>query len=186
MNKISVSKFIEEYKNSSDKDACIERHIVTDYIPYEKKIAICNNIVNISSYKTVVINDEEKKIFNVDSRSRYVLFTLEAIRNYTDIDIEFSNGKMIEGFNLLNKESLIDAILSAVSERDYSELSTVLNMTIDDLFTNERSITSYIDNKLNALSVLKNSSLNVIDKILGNEAVLSAVINKLDKITPKE
>lgn len=149
---MEVKEFVSEYKKCATdqlKDRFFKKHIVANYIPYELKIAHCENIAKNTMYLTV---DEENNIYRQNSPMRYVLFVLTLIKLYTDIEIDFNDSLNI--FNELDMNNLIDTIITYIPSSEYSKFQTVLNMIIDDEIENNRNIVSYIDNNISALKVM--------------------------------
>ena len=65
------------------------------------------------------------------------------IRNYTDL--VFDNDKTVEGFDMLAKLGLIDALFHYMPENEVATMQTILNMVLDDLMENERSLVSMME-----------------------------------------
>ncbi len=141
---MDIGKFVEEFDQSQAKDRVVKKHIVTNYISYEVKISEANKIIKHSFYTDV--DGEETYLAN--SPVRYILFMMAVIRSYTDL--EFDNTNAMIQFDLLESRGIIEMIIELIGQ-DYERFQTVLNMTIDDLMSNERSLVSYFDRKLTAL-----------------------------------
>lgn len=150
---MNVQEFINEYKEVENKTEYLQKHVVTDYIPYFQKVAECNKIVDLTMYKTI----NNKKTFWVDSPTRGNLFICRIISNYTDIEM---GENVAESFDMLNKNNLISEILHVIPEKEYKEFSTVLQMVTDDLMENTRSFAGYLTTKLDTLELLLNSALD--------------------------
>lgn len=167
---MTVYEFIAELNKTSDdaKEAFIKKHIVTDYIPYEKKIAVCEKIIENTSYENRNIDGEKVKAFKLNSCARYMYYVLWMIKLYTDIEIEFADGKGLEVFNLLNKGGLIDIVIGMISEKETSEFKQILDMVFDDMLVNERDIVSYIDDKILGLRSLVNLFMGQLENVISN------------------
>lgn len=162
MSKITVDMFCKTYKAQSKGNTktfyeFLQKHIVTDYIPYLTKDAYCTNIVDVTSH----INEGNRSIIKINNSMRYMLFTMKLIELYTDIDITFEDGKFINQYDELNKIGAIDMLIGGVPDegvefipiKEYSEFSTILNMKLDDLRDNEYSVVAMIYNLKNSLSL---------------------------------
>ncbi|MDO5399136.1 MAG: hypothetical protein Q4G33_14560 [bacterium] len=167
---MKVCEFIAEFNNmnENDKGEFINNHIVTDYVPYEKKITICKNIIENTVYENRDIDGEIEKVFKINSCARYMYYVLWIIKLYTDIEIEFTDGEGLKAFNLLNKDCLIDAIIGMISEKEINEFDKILSMTFDDFLTNEHDIVSYIDNKLMNVRNLVNLFIGQLQESVTN------------------
>lgn len=162
MSKISVEMFCKTYKAQSKGNTktfyeFLQKHIVTDYIPYLTKDAYCTNIVDVTSR----IKEGDRSIIKINNSMRYMLFTMNFIALYTDIDIAFEDGKFIDQYDELNKVGAIDMLIGGVPDecvefipiKEYSEFSNILNMKLDDLRDNEYSVAAMLYNLKNSLSL---------------------------------
>lgn len=157
--KISVEEFVKGYKsisNDKNKEMYVKKHVVDKYIPYEEKCSICSKIINASMYETI----KEKKVFKQDTTSRYMLYSLQLISNYTDISINYKES--LNDFNLLDKYGLIDVIYTLISQSEKSKIDTILQMKLDDFYENNRSTTSFLND---AIFRIQNVITTFIEKI---------------------
>jgi hypothetical protein len=150
---MTVEMFVN-MTNGQHGDAAIEKIVKHDaYIPYEEKIEISRKIVNETSYTDVLdINGKPTGIskFHVDSTKRWFMYSLAVIRNYTDIEI---SDNPLKDYNELQKRGLIDKIIDKLPDNEYEQFSTVFKMVCDDKFSNEHSMESIFENKLNTLGL---------------------------------
>lgn len=148
-----INDFINEYNNKTDreKDAFLKKHIITDYVPYEKKIAECKNIINSSMYTA-------DGHFNDDQTTRYMLFTLAVVKHYTDFEVNYDN--VLEDFNMLERYGISEKLSELIM--DSHRFVTVLNMMVDDVVSRETNIVRYFEGKLDAFQML-------LDAISDNE-----------------
>ena len=140
------------------------KHVLIDkYISYAKKWDICKRIVDASSYTTI----NGKKVFDLNSISRHMLFTLNMINEYTDIYVDFKN--VVSCFDTLNKERLIDLFIGTgcndgiLPQDELNEFFMIMDMTLSDMLENERSFAGCIENKLNAIASLFDSFVKQIE-----------------------
>lgn len=141
---MDIGKFIDEYvatKDPSAKERLAKKHVKTTYVSYAKKIDDAKRIVKHSCY------DADER-FTVNSPMRYMLFIICVVTNYTDL--EFSKENTLEQFDLLLKHGIAETLISIIGN-DYRSFETVLNMTFDDEYENNRSITSFIEHKMEAI-----------------------------------
>ena len=156
---MNIGKFIDEYTKTPSaqiKDGLITKHVVATYVPYETKMAEAKEIVKTTCYKKV----DGKQVFWMDTPTRYVLLMKEVISLYTDLEWDQTN--FLIQFNLMEQYGLIDKIVKAIGP-DYSRFQTVLNMTIEDMITNERSLLSKIDSWLSSAKITFEELANTID-----------------------
>ena len=144
---MKVEEFIEEFNKSQNKEACVKKHIITDYINFERKVAICNLI----SKKLIVENGDLIK----NTPMVYENFILSLVKEYTDIELTAENN--IADFNLIEKNEVSD-ILAKVIGRDAKAFNTILDMTINDTIDNHNNLINHL--------TLKSENLNYIfDKL---------------------
>lgn len=161
---MKVNEFVEEYKQHKDKDEYIKKHILLDkYVPYVEKITRCKNIID----KTMYTELNGEKVFKKNSTSQYLLYTLTLIDLYTDLDIDFKN--LLDEYDELEKYALITPIISFINENELQTWQTISNMIIDDLMVNTRSIVSWIDNKIDILSLMMNSIQDISAETISKE-----------------
>lgn len=146
---MDIGKFIDKYTKANSqqvKDGMLDKCVVATYVPYETKVAESKNIIENTCYKMI----NGKKVFYVDTPTRYILFIKVIITYYTDL--EFDPINTLLQINLLEQYGLIDLIVSRIGP-DYDKFQTVLNMTLDDVMTNERSLVSYLENMAESFSM---------------------------------
>lgn len=150
---MTVNDFIEEYKEDEN---CVEKHIVNTYVLYERKISICQKIADITSY--VDIND--KKMFKLNSPLSKMLFLLNMINEYTDIDVNFDNG--LHEFNLLEENNITSIILSHIPEIEFDRFMGVMEMVTDDMLST-RDLSSFLETKLEAIGMVMNTMMEAFN-----------------------
>ena len=175
---MDVGIFIDKYikaKSQQAKDGLLDKCVVATYIPYETKVAESKNIIENTCYKMV----NGKKVFYVDTPTRYILFIKTVILYYTDLKFDPTNTLL--QINLLEQYGVIDQIVARIGP-DYDKFQTVLNMALDDVMTNERSLVSYLENMgdsilltldelANQVNQLQQTSENVAEQIDDGEVV---------------
>ena len=149
---MTIEEFIKKFKETDvlQKENFISNHIVNTYIPYARKIAKSKNIIDATS-KTEI---EGEEIYCANSPSRFLLFTMNLIEEYTDIDIHSGYEKNIVGaFDALDSNGLIALLLNAMPQNDRKMFQMVFDMVRDDTYDNERSFVGWMDNKLQAMKL---------------------------------
>lgn len=150
---MKVNEFVEGFKNATDKEKYVRKHIVKYYINYEEKVANAKRIIDETLHIQGISDGE--KIFSYQTPNRYLLFILSIIRSYTDI--EFGDNYLYD-FNLIEENNISEYIVKQIGN-DYQRYQTILDMVYDDMVRNERDLISYIDRKLNAIyQIIENYS----------------------------
>lgn len=167
---MTVKEFLMNYEKTHD----IEKHVIKKYIPYAKKVSMCDRIVRSTSYETIA----DKQVFKINTPARQELFLLNMVDLYTDIDINWENS--LSDFDVLSEKELLGAIIKAIPESEITLFSSILEMCLDDLMTNTRDLVSYIDGKLTAVEVLANSALEMLQSNEG-KAVIESIANAVSK-----
>ena len=151
---MTVTEFIGYFKIAKDKDAECKKHIVKKYIPFAEKMVKCQNLAKSSmEYKE---NPEATPIHKQDTISRYLLFTMNLIKSYTDLEI--SDESLISTYDILREAGAFEILIQCIPEDEYKEYSTLLKMAVEDYLANERDIVSYFENKM--FDIAKLSSLS--------------------------
>lgn len=145
---MKIEKFIEELNGSQNKVAYVREHVVIDYVPYTQKVSLCYRVAEYTTHSQV----QDKKVFHVDSAMRYMLFVYAIIETYTDIELG-RDEERIKAFDLLEKYNVMSFIVDVLGD-EYTRLDTILKMQVDDIYGNERDITSFIETKIEALGLV--------------------------------
>lgn len=145
---MKIEQFIEEFNNAKDKEAYVRKHITHDYIPYSQKVSICNQIAEYSTHKEV----QGKKMFWNNSSLRYMLFVFAIIEEYTDIELG-KDADRISAFDLMEHFNVMYFVSTCLGE-EYKRLDTVLKMQVDDIYSNERDLVSFLETKMTSLSLI--------------------------------
>ena len=180
----TVKEFCEKYNGTNvdqTRIAFIEKAMNTHYIPYEKKIAICEKIIENSYYKKS--DDEEAKKLHINSPAQYMFYCLNLVRHYTNIKIDFGNS--LEEFNMLNENGLIDFIIASIPEKEYKEFRMILDMVEKDVFQNEYETHAFIANQVERFGELfghvAKPALDRLSEILESmdEKTIDKILNKI-------
>lgn len=153
MGKISVDAFLREYgvvakQKGTAMETFIKKHIVTDYVPYLEKDVLCTRIIYATCYA-----DKDRKIIKFNTSGRNLLFDMNLINLYTDIEISFEDNKTIEQYDKLMKSGAIYLLMDKIPEAEHLEFSAMLDEKLGDLVTNEYSITALLYNLKNSITL---------------------------------
>ena len=162
---MKISAFMNAYKfrkTAEEKEKMVVEHIKDEYVPYEKKADVAKAIVNNCYWRTVKDDGKEHKELHVDSVAKYMLTCISLVDLYTDIERQKGDGKMLEDFNTLNGSGILDYIIQNVNQRELKEFNMVLQMTCEDIITNEYENHAFITKQVNRFGDLISTSLTPI------------------------
>lgn len=162
---MDIGKFVEEFDKAVAKDRAqkkasetirlIKKHITNPYVSYEVKMSEANKIADLSMYTTV----DDKQIFKMNSPLRYMLSMMAVVRCYTDLEWDKTNATI--QFDILESRGFFEILVNEIGP-DYDKFQTVLSMVVDDKLTNERSLVSFLETKVEALGTTLNTVLDQI------------------------
>ena len=156
---MKIDEFIKKYNSAKDKDKFLSDCITSQYVPYHEKIADCSGIIKAST--------EIDGTFKINTPAQYMMFMIQIITRYTDLDRE---EKILEMFEKLDELNLINAIVSKIPEREFTSYNTILNMVQDDYMENNRTLLSFIETKVSALGLSLDAILDAIQKYVPQDA----------------
>ena len=158
---MKIKDFVEEFAKSEDGEEFIKSHITRDYLEYLKKISLCDRVINSSCYQEV----NDRRVFHMNRPVQFVLFAMSIINEYTDIE---QGENVIVDFDYLDQYGLLDVIVALIPKGEYETLQAILEMMIQDVMDNERSIASYMDNKLDAAGMTMEALGEALGELLGD------------------
>lgn len=173
---MKVDVLVSKYKalnTDEEKEAFIKRCIKTTYVNYEQKYADVTNIVNPGNH-TVMTDptDETKmiKVFRRDTPMMYYQLKLTFLRNYSDIEFESkTDDRMaLRSYNLLESIGFIDSFIASLPENEVAKYHSMLDMMNDDMYLNERDVASFFDTKIDALSMVLNTTLGSLGEVINS------------------
>lgn len=177
----TVKQFCKEYSNRIDKlkgDYLKENLKITTYLPFIKKDALAQNIVNATTYKFEDYTKEDGTTgrrrtnqIQVNSTAQMLLFYRVIIENYTDLEVETEG--FYEEYDALNESGVLFELTayfeghpSLIPAKEISELREMIEMKQRDIMTNQYEIHSYISNQIERVSTILGVTLNpVLEKI---------------------
>lgn len=153
---MKVNEFIKEFNDVKDDEISKREFLchrkTTDYVLFEVKVDICEKILSATSHETT----NGITIWHKRTAYEYIVFTQQLLGLYTDI--EFTDDNFMAEFNELNKEGLIDELLSVIPEKEFNEFNFVKAMCEDDLESNERNIMTVLTNIEQIINSINNSN----------------------------
>ncbi len=127
---MKVYEFIEAVKkNPNQATAVCKKLIKTRYIPVLEKRQLAELVYENST-------DIENGIVKVDSLSKYLIFTLLVLRNYTELEFTVdetgaASEAAIAEFDALCENGLINPLIAEFQE-DYARANEIMNYVFQD------------------------------------------------------
>ena len=194
-----IKEFCENYKNrATDKlkeDYLKENLKITTYLPFIKKDALTQNIVNATTYKFEDYTKEDGTTgrrrtnqIQVNSTAQMLLFYRVIIENYTDLEVETEG--FYEEYDALNESGVLFELTadfeghpSLIPAKEISELRGMVDLKQRDIMTNQYEIHSYISNQIERITEVGSVVLKpVLDKLATElENMDDSKIEKLSK-----
>ena len=195
---MKIKEFCKEYSNRIDKlkgDYLKENLKITTYLPFIKKDALAQNIVNATTYKFEDYTKEDGTIgrrrtnqIQVNSTAQMLLFYRVIIENYTDLEVETEG--FYEEYDALNESGVLFELTadfeghpSLIPAKEISELRGMIDLKQRDIMTNQYEIHSYISNQIERITEVGSVVLKpVLDKLATElENMDDSKIEKLSK-----
>ena len=177
-----IKEFCENYKNRATnklkEDYLKENLKITTYLPFIKKDALAQNIVNATTYKFEDYTKEDGTTgrrrtnqIQVNSTAQMLLFYRVVIENYTDLEVETEG--FYEEYDALNESGVLFELTadfeghpSLIPAREISELRGMIDLKQRDIMTNQYEIHSYISNQIERITEVGSIVLKpVLDKL---------------------
>lgn len=195
---MKIKEFCKEYSNRIDKlkgDFLKENLKITTYLPFIKKDALAQNIVNATTYKFEDYTKEDGTTgrrrtnqIQVNSTAQMLLFYRVIIENYTDLEVETEG--FYEEYDALNESGILFELTadfeghpSLIPASEISELRGMIDLKQRDIMTNQYEIHSYISNQIERITEVGSVVLKpVLDKLATElENMDDSKIEKLSK-----
>ena len=200
---MTIKEFCKEYSNRIDKlkgDYLKENLKITTYLPFIKKDALAQNIVNATTYKFEDYTKEDGTTgrrrtnqIQVNSTAQMLLFYRVIIENYTDLEVETEG--FYEEYDALNESGVLFELTadfeghpSLIPAKEISELRGMVDLKQRDIMTNQYEIHSYISNQIERIAEVGSVVLKpVLDKLATelenmDEKDIEKFTNKVEKL----
>ena len=178
----TVMGLIQEFKEKKIQNTKLNEHAVSDYLreklevktylPFAEKRDLCERVLNACN--TV----DDSGLVKVDSVSRYIVFTISIISQYTNI--EFSSGDedidSLDEYDMLCESRLLNPILEVIGE-EYATCNNMLNMMMDDIISNNNTIENVVGFVLGKIS---DSADNLIVALANKVESMELDLNQID------
>lgn len=171
---MKIKEFSKLFKEAGDSEkiSLIKEHIITKYLPYERKMALCKNVIDSADY-TSNINLVNKKYYSPNTPMRFVFFCMSVVNAYTDLEWEKvvidneEKNDVIGGFNILDEIGVFEILFNEL-DREYNILNTIQQMMIDDTYKKENSLVAFLATKYDSIEALCNVVMPIIEEKIIN------------------
>lgn len=200
--KIAIKDFCTQYKSrvpQLQETYIKENLIITPYVPFVRKDALADKLVDVSTYEFENHTKEDGTIgrrktdkIRVNSTAQYLLFCRLVIENYTNLTVETEG--FFEEYDALKKCGLLDKLMISTETRpslipmdEIAELRAIIDMKQKDAIFNATEIHNYIGSQVERFGTLLGITLKpVMDKIAENlENMTEQDVEKLSKKVDK-
>ena len=189
---MKIKEFVSEYEKKVDvlKEQFLKENlIITPYIPFIKKDALADKLVDVSTYVFEDYTKEDGTIgrrktdkIRVNSTAQYLLFCRLVIENYTNLTVETDG--FYEEYDALKECGLLDKLMVSTETRpslipmdEIAELRALVNFKQSDAMTNYATPQAYISNQVERFSTLLSVAL---------EPVLTKISDTLENMDEKD
>lgn len=206
IKKIGIKEFVEEYNKripQLQEDYIKDNLVVTKYVPFVKKDALAQKLVDVSTYKYEdytkedgTIGRRKTDIIQVNSTVQYLFFCRTIIENYTNLTIETEG--FFEEYDMLKSSGLLDKLMVSTETRpslipmeEIAELRSLVSMKQSDAMTNYATPQAYISNQVERFGTLLSVTLKpVLNKIADslntmNEEDAEALAKRLEEMVKR-
>lgn len=182
MKKITIREFCEEYNKrvpQMQENYIKENLIITPYVPFIRKDALADKLVDVSTYVFEDYTKEDGTIgrrktdkIRVNSTVQYILFCRLIIENYTNLTVETEG--FFEEYDMLKSSGLLDKLMVSMETRpslipmdEIAELRALIDFKQKDLLFNKTEVHNYVDSLIERFSDV----LNVLAKPIMDKAM---------------
>ena len=164
VKKITIKEFCEQYQSrvpQMQESYIKENLVITPYVPFIKKDALADKLVDISTYKYedyTYTDDDDNIVYarrktdsiQVNSTVQYLLFCRLVIENYTNLTVETEG--FFEEYDLLKQSGLLDKLMVGNDKEqplipmdEIAEFRTIVDMKQKDVLFNKTEIHNYVN-----------------------------------------
>ena len=189
--KIAIRDFVKEYNNripQMRENYIKENLVITPYVPFVKKDALAQKLVDLTTYKYEDYTKEDGSIgrrktdtIQVNSTAQYLFFCRLVIENYTNLTVETEG--FFEEYDALKSSGLLDRLMvnteisdALIPMNEIAELRALVDFKQKDAIFNNTEIHNYINSLVerfgNVASVLAKPIMNkVMEQMSENDNV---------------
>lgn len=160
IKKITIKEFCEQYKSrvpQLQETYIKENLVITPYVPFVRKDALADKLVDISTYvfedyikEDGTIGRRKTDKIRVNSTVQYLLFCRLVIENYTNLTVETEG--FFEEYDALKECGLLDKLMVSTETRpslipmdEIAELRSLISMKQSDIMTNYCEPHNYVN-----------------------------------------
>lgn len=152
---MKISLFVKQIKlHAKDEEQYLHERIKKTYVPYEQKVAHCENLIKASS----VAPDGS---YRRNTPAQFMMFIMRLIAEYTDLEVDKDD--LLGEYDRLDENNLTGKLVAMIPEHEYVTWNTLIKMAEDDYYENERSLTAFLDHKAKAIGTLMDAIETVDD-----------------------
>lgn len=181
----TVKDFVNGFeKNATDnlKQRYIKDNLqIKPYINIEDKLKIAEKITSATMFVKDKTNEKKNRL-KVNSVSRFILFKLIIVDEYSNINVDFSNST--DEYDMLVKSGVADIVAESVPMSEKAEINTIVQMMIEDIMTNEYETSKYIENQIERITYTAKEVFAPLVEVLSKQ--LSDTIKELSEDVTKE
>ena len=180
--KITIKDFCDVYRNraSQMKDSYIKENLViTPYVPFIKKDALADKLVDISTYEYENYTKEDGTVgrrktnkIRVNSTVQYLLFCRLIIENYTNLTVDTEG--FFEEYDALKECGLLDKLMVGCDDiqplipmSEIAELRTMIDMKTKDEIFNKTEVHNYVNSLVDRFGDI----IDVFTKLIMDKAM---------------
>lgn len=171
---MKIKEFIEKNKKSSLTQSVKNLVTVKNYLPYDDKQTLVNNVLN----KSKVIN---YGYVQFDELKKYIIFTIEIIKTYTNLEFDEDFNVAVSEYDALCEAGVLNDIIG-LFEGEYKTVLNMVNMR-QDYILQENSIEYQAIKFLNRLNDKIDLVLDSISDNFGSLNDLGITSDDISKLT---
>lgn len=145
-----ASKIFMNTKNGVDERVeWLKKELeIKTYVPFAEKRELCKMVLDSCCTK------DSGGFIKMDSVSRYIIFTMSVIAKYTNLEFSSDENEeydALDEYDMLCENRLLDIILALLGD-EYAACNNLLNMMLDDIITNNNTVTAVFNSALDKVS----------------------------------
>ena len=182
IKKIGIKEFVEEYNKripQLQEDYIKDNLVITKYVPFVKKDALAQKLVDVSTYKYEDYTKEDGSIgrrktdrIRLNSTVQYLLFCRLVIENYTNLTVETEG--FYEEYDALKECGLLDKLMvstetkpSLIPMDEIAEFRAIIDMKQKDEIFNKTEIHNYVNSLVERFGDVLNVLVKpIVDKTM--------------------
>lgn len=151
---MTIREFIETVGKEKNK----KMNVILEtkkYLPIAEKRVIAQQVIDACT-------EEKDGVIVIDSVTKYIIFTMVVIANYTNLEFE-----TLDDYDALCEADLLNGVIETFAA-EYARVNDILNMMLGDLM------------QTNTVEAATMSVLNKVND--GLDAIIEVLVNKIDEM----